>query len=186
MIKVFGMLIFILFLISNISAICNETQIDINSANLTELQGIKHVGNATATKIIAARPFSSINDLARVKGIGNKTYLEDIIAQELACVNEETNNSITIKNLNDNYSAEIINDTPKIIAISNKIADESANKTQEIVNLIPISLNAQNIKSGNNTETLKRNLSFYGLIAICVIFGALFLFKNRKRKNEFN
>jgi hypothetical protein len=173
-----------IFLLSSVYAMCNSSQVDINSANLTELQEIKHVGNATATKIIAARPFSSVNDLARVKGIGNKTYLSDILSEGLACVNKEGNNSVVedISKVNETQTNEKINSQ---VNISYNVQENVANQTQEIVNLTPISTDTQNIKSANNTETLKRNLSFYGLIAICLIFGAVFLSK-RKRKNEFN
>jgi hypothetical protein len=54
----------------------------------------------------------------------------------------------------------------------------------ETVNLTPISLNAQNIKSENNKEVLKKNLAFYGVITFCAMFGGLFLFKQIRRKNQ--
>jgi len=46
-------------------------------------------------------------------------------------------------------------------------------------------LNAKDIKSEDNKESLKNNLALYGIITFCVIFGALFLLKGRKYKNEF-
>ena len=65
-------------------------QVDINSATLSQLGDIVHVGDKTAQKIIDARPFSSVQDLSRVKGIGNGKYLQDIINQGFACVNCQT------------------------------------------------------------------------------------------------
>jgi competence ComEA-like helix-hairpin-helix protein len=175
------LLIFLfVFLLSNISAVCNSNQVDINSASAEELDKIINVGPATAAKIIANRTYNSMDDLLNVKGIGEKT-LAEIKEQGLACVDEEENNTIELPKINETKpeeksETEISYDNP------NNIVKE----TEKIVNLSPISLEAQNIKSENNTESLKRNLSFYGLIALCGIFGALFLLKNRKRKNEFN
>ena len=62
-------------------------QIDINSASLSQLDEIVHVGPKTAQKIIDGRPYSSVSDLSRVKGIGDGKYLQDIINQGWACVN---------------------------------------------------------------------------------------------------
>jgi len=170
-----------IFLLSNISAMCNESQIDINSASVEQLDNLSRIGTVKAQAIISTRPFGTIDDLLNVKGIGNAT-LNKIKEQGLACVNEENNSimeniskSETETNIKENLQENISYNTQEVVV----------NKTKEVVNLTPISLETQNIKSGNNTETLKRNLSFYGLIAICVVFGALFLLK-RKRKNEFN
>jgi competence ComEA-like helix-hairpin-helix protein len=165
-----------IFLLSNISAMCNESQIDINSASATELDKLAGIGSVKAQAIISTRPFSSLDDLLNVTGIGDAT-LNKIKIQGLACVNEE--NSYVVKNISKNET-KIVKEN-----ISYNTQEVVVNKTKEVVNLTPISLETQNIKSENNTETLKRNLSFYGLIAICVVFGALFLLK-RKRKNEFN
>jgi hypothetical protein len=65
-------------------------QIDINTANLSQLDEIVHVGQKTAQKIIDGRPYSSVSDLSRVKGIGSGKYLQDIINQGWACVNCQT------------------------------------------------------------------------------------------------
>lgn len=65
---------------------CQPGQININTASLTELDAIKHVGPATAAKIVAARPFASLEELAiKVSGIGDK-ILTDIKAEGKACV----------------------------------------------------------------------------------------------------
>lgn len=44
--------------------------IDLNSADAATLQTLPGVGPATAAQIIAARPFASVDDLAKIKGIG--------------------------------------------------------------------------------------------------------------------
>ena len=60
--------------------------IDINNANLQQLDKLTGVGPVIAQRIIDARPFSSVDDLDRVKGIGPAT-LNKIKAQGLACIN---------------------------------------------------------------------------------------------------
>ena len=48
-----------------------ETQcVNINSASKTELETLSGIGEATATKIIAGRPYEKIEDLLNVSGIG--------------------------------------------------------------------------------------------------------------------
>lgn len=51
--------------------------LDLNSANSLELQSIKGIGPVMAEKIIAARPYKSVNDLLKVHGIG-PAKLKDI------------------------------------------------------------------------------------------------------------
>ena len=93
--------IIILFLISNVSASCNETQININTASLEELDKIVNIGPARAQQIISLRPFESVDGLIDVVGIGNAT-LEEIKSQGLACVNDET------KDTGENTSQKIV------------------------------------------------------------------------------
>jgi len=49
-------------------------RIDINTATEKELKMIPGVGQVMASRIIAARPFRSANDLKKVNGIGDKKY----------------------------------------------------------------------------------------------------------------
>lgn len=186
-----------------ICALCNETQIDINTANLTELEKIIHIGPKIAPKIIENRTFNSVNDLARVKGIGNATYLADIKLEGLACVSEEVQN--TENNSGDN--TEIINNqtenseqtydnsttetesrnsSSQVSITSNTVNDIPKSKI-ETMNLTLISLNSKSIKSENNKEVLKKNLALGGIVTFCAGFGTLFLLKQarRKKENEF-
>lgn len=52
----------------------NKNAISLNEATSEELQTIPGIGPTKAAAIIAARPFSSIEDLMQVKGIGEKSY----------------------------------------------------------------------------------------------------------------
>ena len=83
-------ILIILFLFLICPILCLAEQIDINSATLSQLDEITHVGPKTAQKIIDGRPYSSVHDLNRVKGIGNGKYLQDVINQGFACVNCQT------------------------------------------------------------------------------------------------
>ena len=45
------------------------TPVDLNTADLKALEALPGVGPATAKKIIAARPFQSVDDLSKIKGM---------------------------------------------------------------------------------------------------------------------
>jgi competence ComEA-like helix-hairpin-helix protein len=51
-------------------------KIDINTATEKELRTVPGIGPATASRIIAARPFRSADDLKKVSGIGDKKYAQ--------------------------------------------------------------------------------------------------------------
>ena len=63
--------------------------ININTASITELQRIIHIGPERAAEVIVKRPFGSIDELERIAGIG-PARLADIKAQGLACVRSNT------------------------------------------------------------------------------------------------
>lgn len=58
-------------------------KVSINNASTSELESLPNIGSATATKIISARPFHSLEDLKKVQGIGEKTYDKLIALIEL-------------------------------------------------------------------------------------------------------
>jgi endonuclease YncB( thermonuclease family) len=51
-------------------------KIDINTATEKELTTVPRIGHVMAARIIAARPFSSADDLKKVSGIGDKKYVQ--------------------------------------------------------------------------------------------------------------
>ena len=47
-----------------------DDRVDLNTASMTELQKLPGVGPVAAGRIVAARPFGSVDDLQRVAGFG--------------------------------------------------------------------------------------------------------------------
>jgi len=74
--SVLALAIFSLMMVASTqpAAAAQAKKIDLNSASQAELEGLKGIGAATAQKIIAARPYKSIDDLKNVSGIGQATF----------------------------------------------------------------------------------------------------------------
>jgi len=55
-------------------ALSEENPLDLNSCTMEELQQFKGIGEALATRIVAARPFTSVDQLKQVSGIGPSLF----------------------------------------------------------------------------------------------------------------
>jgi len=176
-------LLYFMFLISIslICGFCEEGQININSANLEDLDNLDGIGPVKAQAIIDTRPFESINNLIYVYGIGEIT-LDKIIEQGLACVEgegegegeKEGEEKEIIKEVTQESIEEYLEDPV------NELSGE-ATLTPEVISLTP-----KDIKSEDNIESLdKTDYAKYGFIAFCILIGVLLILKNkRKQKNE--
>jgi len=180
--RAFLILALFFFLMSFISASCEEGQIDINSASAEKLDNITHVGPKVAGYIIEKRPFISLDDLDRVPYISSG-YVEDIKSQGLACISEqeeesdEENEEVNVNETNTDNN-ETMADSPVIKNLS----------SQEETELQTINLNPKVIKSEENSQVSGKRCAIYGLFAFGVLLGLLFLIKNfirKKYKNEF-
>lgn len=180
----------ILLLISTISALCEEGQIDINTASAEKLDEIDYIGLVKAQEIINSRPFESIDDLIEVKGIGNWT-LDKIKEQGLACVNgqEEDETEEPVEEAEEDKETtkeENVVEEYQEIEEEQEMEELSSRETEPI-ELQTINLNPKVIKTEDDNENLsKSNYAIYGLVFFCVLLVVLFILrKNKYNKNEF-
>ncbi|GIU68593.1 MAG: hypothetical protein KatS3mg001_443 [Candidatus Pacearchaeota archaeon] len=179
---------FIFIFLEIISSYCQEGQIDINSASIEELDKIIWVGPATAEKIIAARPFNSLDELIKVSGIGEKK-LSDIKEEGLACVNQEKNKEEKINEKKENNTQEISSINLLIESIENNqkniYNNKVSNENQTEIKYNIISLSPKTIKTDIDN---KKNGEELKMIYFLILFGVMMFFLiiiKRKRKNEF-
>ena len=183
----FWIFILAIFLINFISASCNSTQIDVNSATAEELDLIVHVGNATAWKIINLRPYNSVDELEKVSGI-SAGYVLDIKEQGLACVEEEIVQNQTNEPATEESEIEKNESSTKITVTASAVSegDEIDNINEpEISEVIKLNADSQeDIKSENSFGNLYSNWTMVSLGVFSVVIALLLLLKNKKRKNE--
>jgi len=175
------LLCFMVFVISLISGLCEEGQIDINNASLEDMMKIKHLGGQgiIAQRVIDSRPFTSLDDLIKVSGIADIT-LENIIEQGLACVNgfEEKESEKEKEIIEENQEIKEEPEPEELKVVS------SGSITPEVIKLEP--LETKDIKREDDKKVLdKSQYVKYGFVIFCILLGFLFILKNRrKQKNE--
>ena len=193
------LLIFVvlIFLASSVFALCNSTQIDVNTASLEELDKIIWVGIPTAEKIIANRTYDSVDDLIRVSGIGD-TKLNDIKNQGLACVSGEENNSDDESQEEEENVSEDEELESKVVANSSESEtkntsyenpvdkEQTVQSTQKITAETIKLTSPKDIKSKTNFGKLISDNAFAALAVFSAVIVFLLLLKKRNsQKNEF-
>lgn len=165
------LIIIVLLMLPQVFALCEDGQIDINSASLEELDDLIGIGPVKAEAIINSRDFESVDSLIKVYGIKEAT-LNKIKGQGLACVDE---------NVEEVIVEELIEDSEEIIK------ERHLPKPVEYVKPKTIKLVSQNIKRENDTQDLdKSDYAIYGFVAFCILLSFLFILKKFKRhKTEF-
>ena len=182
--KLFSILtvfVFLIFLSTNISAICEEGQIDINSASEEKLQDIANIGPARAAEMITIRPFSSVDDMVRITGIAEKT-LAQIKSQGIACVedeeekNESNEEADNANNMSENTTT--LDDAP--------VKNEILLKPEVIKLNYPVN-DTKDIKSEENSQILSKDkIAMYGFFVFSAIIGVLLIIRRKKiYQNDF-
>ena len=70
---------------ANAETAADNSCINLNTATISEVQAIIHIGPERAAELIDLRPFNALDDLSRIQGIG-PARMADIKEQDLACM----------------------------------------------------------------------------------------------------
>ncbi len=127
------LILLLIIFVPIISAVCEDNQIDINSASLEELDELTGIGPVYAGRIVESRPFESLEDLIEVNGIGEIT-LQKIKDQGLACVvgdDEEIKEEV----IEEDREEVIEEDREKEVAEENILSLNDIEKKVETISL---------------------------------------------------
>lgn len=180
-------LIILLFItIPMVSALCEDNQIDINTASKEELDKLYGIGLVKAQAIIEARPFNSIDDLIKTNGIG-KVTLNKIMEQGSACVEGEPPKIEDAEEKTDEDIIKVPNGVGGLEVSSGETEEgiESPIKNKKLEPILLNPNNTKNIKTEKDVEFDKTNYAFYGFILFCILIVFLFFIRRKKFKNEF-
>lgn len=131
------------------------------------------------------------NDLTYQFCSSSWKFMSSTKGQENNCTEQPPEENETINETYEEETTENYSTTPNI-ADSSTPKSTSGGKistpksTTKAITLEMIDLNSKDIKSEDNKEILKKNLALGGIVTFCIGFGALFLLRlTRKKENEF-
>lgn len=188
-------IISLIVLLSFYSAQCEPGQIDINSASKEELTQIIYIGEDRANQMINIRPFESLDDIVIISGIG-EIYLQKIKEQNLACVDEYSEEDYNKKEKIGESDIEILSDSKlKELSRDNDketkefiLEKEESERILEHTTFEPIKLNPQNIKSETDLkkeEDKEESYAIYLFVAFVIVICLLLAIKKYKRKYKY-
>jgi len=181
--RLLSSIILLVICISLAFALCEEGQIDINSATKSDLTKIVYIGDARAEAIIDARPFEKVDNLIDIKGIG-EVYLSKIKEQGLACIGEEKIANTSSETSDENTKEEIKKEPIRVV-IERPVENKSIKKNPDPITLKAISLETKNIKSEVDKD-YSSTYAIYGLFGfLLLIILLMFVRYRRYTKNEF-
>ncbi len=112
----------LILLVGFVCAVCDDGQIDVNSASVSELDKLSGIGPAKAQAIVDARPYDSLDDLVKAYGIGEIT-LQNLKDSGRVCVGDSDND--------EDREEEKDEEEQKVIDDEEKEAEEE----QEVTNI---------------------------------------------------
>lgn len=178
-------IILLLLLLSGVSGLCDEGQVDINAATAEELQRLKGIGPVYSERIIDLRPYTSLDELIAVKGIGEVT-LQNIKEEGLACISEEDRSPEEDDATEKEESHEESRDTEPSSS-EGKEPESEPPSSQSILSSEPILLEPKDIKTTSTAEKRDIDYAFLGIITLGLFMGLVVAMKyTRKDYNEFD
>ncbi len=160
------------FLVSSVSANCEEGQIDLNSASLVELQKIVGIGPSYAEQIVELRKirlFSSVDDLERVYGIA---------AGRLGSIKENNPGLICTGGEFVDVGESIVEED--LVFEKVQTGDQSSVGSGNVIKVAP-----KDIKSENSTEVISKDkYAIIGFSFFCILILSLFFVRRVKNKKN--
>ena len=108
---------------------------------------------------------------------------ENLSGEDEEEINEEIEENNTINEESEEKEVKEGEEQEEILK-EGKLQGTINKNASPLIELQQLSLESKDIKSDENTETMKRTLSLLGIITLTLVLGLLLLLKQNKKKNE--